>query len=411
VEKVINIYGTPENCSRACSKILEVVQREIAKEPASQGKEEGSIEPELKLRAHNSLVGRLIGKGGSTIKKIMEETGCMIFVSNISELNAFNMERTITIRGPIESITQAEQKISMKLRQCWESDMSNAPGAMYGGVHPLMAPPMAGPLGDPFAYPPNMQHGFVPGAGPPPPLGRQGAMGATPIHGTPSSAILPPGPMGGGSPGSGLTEVVHIWVPNHIVGALIGTKGMHIRNVIRLTGANIRIESTKTENAEGGDAASNEASPQPAAAGRREMDGERRVTIMGTDQQQYKAQFWVYQRVCEQGYHFLDEVRLCTEVQVPSKVVGRIIGKAGQNVRELQRVTGAQVKIPEDAANEEVENTLVHIIGNFNASQAVQARIRQLVQQFHLQGGRSSSADRQPRRSNRTVNHVDEERD
>lgn len=41
------------------------------------------------------------------------------------------MERTITIRGPIESITQAEQKISMKLRQCWESDMSNAVGSAF----------------------------------------------------------------------------------------------------------------------------------------------------------------------------------------------------------------------------------------------------------------------------------------
>jgi len=103
---------------------------------------------------------------------------------------------------------------------------------------------------------------------------------------------------------------------------------------------------------------------------------------------------------------------LCTEVQVPSKVVGRIIGKGGQNVRELQRVTGAQVKIPEDSANEEAENSLVQIIGNFNAAQAVQARIRQLVQQFHQQqGGRSSSLDRQQRRNNRAVNHFAEDRD
>lgn len=36
---------------------------------------------ELKIRAHNQLVGRLIGKGGATIKKIMEETGAHIYVS------------------------------------------------------------------------------------------------------------------------------------------------------------------------------------------------------------------------------------------------------------------------------------------------------------------------------------------
>lgn len=40
-----------------------------------------SPEIELKIRAHNQLVGRLIGKGGATIKKIMEETGAHIYVS------------------------------------------------------------------------------------------------------------------------------------------------------------------------------------------------------------------------------------------------------------------------------------------------------------------------------------------
>jgi hypothetical protein len=33
-EKIINIYGQPENCSKAAMKILEVVQREMSKDPA-----------------------------------------------------------------------------------------------------------------------------------------------------------------------------------------------------------------------------------------------------------------------------------------------------------------------------------------------------------------------------------------
>jgi len=100
---------------------------------------------------------------------------------------------------------------------------------------------------------------------------------------------------------------------------------------------------------------------------------------------------------------------------VPSKLVGRIIGKGGQNVRELQRVTGAQVKIPEDAATQdENEDTLVRIIGNFNASQAVQARVRQLVHQFNGQQQqvhpRSMSGERGGQRANnsRGVNHYSE---
>lgn len=40
-----------------------------------------SNEVELKLRAQNQLVGRLIGKQGATIKKIMSETETVIYVS------------------------------------------------------------------------------------------------------------------------------------------------------------------------------------------------------------------------------------------------------------------------------------------------------------------------------------------
>lgn len=154
------------------------------------------------------------------------------------------------------------------------------PNAMYGGVHPLMT----GPIGDPFGYSPNLQSGFVPG---PPGASRQGVMATTPVHG--SGSVLPPGPMGGAA-AAGITEVTHIWVPNHIVGALIGTKGTQIRNVIRLTGASIRIESSKSEN-EGGNASDHGSPPPQGHPGRRDTESERRVTISGIDQQQYRVRF------------------------------------------------------------------------------------------------------------------------
>lgn len=45
--------------------------------------------------------------------------------------------------------------------------------------------------------------------------------------------------------------------------------------------------------------------------------------------------------------------------------VGRIIGKGGQNVRELQRVTGSIIKLPEHGTAPADEETTVHIIGPF----------------------------------------------
>jgi len=52
--------------------------------------------------------------------------------------------------------------------------------------------------------------------------------------------------------------------------------------------------------------------------------------------------------------------------------VGRIIGKGGQNVRELQRVTGSVIKLPEHALAPPSggdEETPVHIIGPFYSVQ------------------------------------------
>lgn len=51
---------------------------------------------------------------------------------------------------------------------------------------------------------------------------------------------------------------------------------------------------------------------------------------------------------------------------MPVLQVGRIIGKGGQNVRELQRVTGSIIKLPEHGlAPPADEETTVHIIGHF----------------------------------------------
>lgn len=62
-----------------------------------------------------------------------------------------------------------------------------------------------------------------------------------------------------------------------------------------------------------------------------------------------------------------DDVRLTVEILVPSSQVGRIIGKGGQNVRELQRVTGSVIKLPEQGTTPQPpeDETTVHIIGPF----------------------------------------------
>jgi hypothetical protein len=69
LEKAITVYGQPENCTAACRRILEV----MAEEAKNVGKDQEIC---LKILAHNNLIGRIIGKQGATIKKIMEVGTC-----------------------------------------------------------------------------------------------------------------------------------------------------------------------------------------------------------------------------------------------------------------------------------------------------------------------------------------------
>ena len=71
-----------------------------------------------------------------------------------------------------------------------------------------------------------------------------------------------------------------------------------------------------------------------------------------------------------------DDVRLTVELTIPTSQIGRIIGKGGASVRELQKISGANVKFPEQPSGGQQQTAAniagdspVHIIGSFYASQ------------------------------------------
>ena len=69
-------------------------------------------------------------------------------------------------------------------------------------------------------------------------------------------------------------ETAHLYIPNYSVGAIIGTKGSHIRNIIRFSGASIKIGSQESSPPEG--------LTMPDVP-------ERIVTIIGTPEAQWKV--------------------------------------------------------------------------------------------------------------------------
>ncbi|XP_070211081.1 insulin-like growth factor 2 mRNA-binding protein 2 isoform X7 [Littorina saxatilis] len=183
-------------------------------------------------------------------------------------------------------------------------------------------------------------------------------------------------------------EVVYLYIREQSVGAVIGSKGQNIKNIMHLSAARIKIMSGEGKNG------SNGSENSGGGGGHQGQHGveERKVIITGTPEAQWKAQFYIFEKVkSEMRLARQDEVHLRSEVVVPKATIGRIIGKGGQNVKEMQRVSGAIVQVPEDQG--EVEEVPVTIIGHFYACQSAQQRIRALMN--NIQGLQ------QPRRTSR----------
>uniref|UniRef100_A0A3P9K2W8 Insulin-like growth factor 2 mRNA binding protein 3 n=1 Tax=Oryzias latipes TaxID=8090 RepID=A0A3P9K2W8_ORYLA len=282
-EKPITIHSTPEGCSKACTTIMEIMQKEALDTKFTE-------EIPLKILAHNNFVGRLIGKEGRNLKKIEQDTGTKITISPLQDLTLYNPERTITVKGSIEACSRAEEEVMKKVREAYESDMAA-------------------------------------------------------MNGQPES------------------ETVHLFIPALAVGAIIGKQGQHIKQLSHFAGASIKIAP-----AEGMDAK------------------QRMVIIVGPPEAQFKAQCRIFGKLKEENFFGpKEEVKLEAHIKVPSFAAGRVIGKGGKTVNELQNLTCAEVVVPRDQTPDENDQVIVKISGHFFACQLAQRKIQEILAQVRRQ--------------------------
>ncbi|XP_043911328.1 insulin-like growth factor 2 mRNA-binding protein 1 [Protopterus annectens] len=335
-EKAISIHSTPEGCSAACRMILEIMHKEAKDTKTAE-------EVPLKILAHNNFVGRLIGKEGRNLKKVEQDTQTKVTISPLQELTLYNPERTITVKASIDACCKAECEIMKKVREAYENDIA----AM------------------------NLQSHLIPGL-------NLAALGLFPC----SSGAVPPLPNNMASTPlySSYTtpeqETVHVFIPAQAVGAIIGKKGQHIKQLSRFAGASIKVAPEST--------------PE---------DKIRMVTLHGAPQPQKEAQGRIYGKLKEENFFGpKEEVKLETHIKVAASAAGRVIGKGGKTVNELQNLTAAEVVVPRDQTPDENEQVVVKIIGHFYASQMAQRKIREILTQVKQQQQKGQSSQPQSRR-------------
>ncbi|XP_077652861.1 insulin-like growth factor 2 mRNA-binding protein 3 isoform X2 [Urocitellus parryii] len=294
-EKSITILSTPEGTSAACKSILEIMHKEAQDIKFTE-------ELPLKILAHNNFVGRLIGKEGRNLKKIEQDTDTKITISPLQELTLYNPERTITVKGNVETCAKAEEEIMKKIRESYENDIAsmNLQAHLIPGLNL------------------NALGLFPPTSGMPPPTSG------------PPSAMTPPYPQFEQSE----TETVHLFIPALSVGAIIGKQGQHIKQLSRFAGASI------------------------------------------------KAQGRIYGKIKEENFVSpKEEVKLEAHIRVPSFAAGRVIGKGGKTVNELQNLSSAEVVVPRDQTPDENDQVVVKITGHFYACQVAQRKIQEILTQ------------------------------
>lgn len=337
-EKPISIHSTAEGCSAACRMILDIMQQEAQATKMAE-------EVPLKILAHNNFVGRLIGKEGRNLKKVEQDTETKITISPLQDLTLYNPERTITVKGSIEACCKAEEDIMKKVREAYENDIA----AM------------------------NLQANLIPGL-------NLNALGLFP----PSSSTVPPHPIGvapatpyGPYMQTSDPETVHVFIPAQAVGAIIGKKGQHIKQLSRYAEASIKIAPAESPDTK-----------------------QRMVIITGLPEAQFKVQGRIHGKLKEENFFGpKEEVKLETHIKVAASAAGRVIGKGGKTVNELQNLSSAEVVVPRDQVPDENDQVVVKIIGHFYASQLAQRKIREILAQVkHQQQQKVQSSQPQARR-------------
>jgi len=311
VERILTVTGAVDAVSKAFGLIIRTLNNEPLSEPSNP---QSKTYP-LRLLVPHVLIGSIIGKGGARIKEIQEASGARLNASD--SCLPLSTERSLVVMGVADAVhiatyyvgstllEQLNERFGGPAASAYATRSGGPAGAVPGGMQVIpytpqpaggnfgnrenynsrrpdprshhVPPPYAAPYGHPqqaqpapvVAMPYGAQaaggYGAAPHmqphhAGPAGPAGPQPHVGA---HGQPMA--------GGGVAGTPLTQ--QIYIPNDMVGAIIGKGGQKINEIRQVSGSVIKINE-----------------PQ-------DNSNERLVTITGTEECNRMALYMLYQRL------------------------------------------------------------------------------------------------------------------
>jgi poly(rC)-binding protein 2/3/4 len=313
VERILTVSGPVDAVAKAFGLIIRTLNRE----PLEQASTPQSRTYPLRLLIPHILIGSIIGKQGVRIREIQEASGARL---NASEsCLPLSTERSLVVLGVADAVHIATYYVGStlveQLTDRFGGPAASAYAVRHGGpqgvvpggmqVVPYVPQHVGGQMGHPDKYrqhgnqpqrtpssayggmPYNM-HGQPPPQQQPQPPMHYGAqsprapyVGAGPQqpqpygHAAPQAghAGPPQQPMQGMVPGQPITQ--QIFIPNDMVGAIIGKGGAKINEIRQLSGSVIKINEPQDNN------------------------NERLVTITGTQECNQMALYMLYSRLGE----------------------------------------------------------------------------------------------------------------
>ena len=311
LERILLIIGPLDTVAKAFSLVAHKIVEE--QQTSTDIKQRHTS---VRILVPHTRMGSIIGKAGSKIKEIQDASGARITASE--ELLPNSTERTVTVQGVIDSIHIASYHIGAVLQEHPERSLGTVhykpiPGLIISNERPSRqssssshshhnGPPPSSHYYPPSSsshhhggssYHPSYHHssssssGYPPhysgsshhhhnGYNAPPPPSYGGSSYSSSYHPPSSSSShhRPPSYSSSSAPSpSGPSQVQQIYIPNDLVGAIIGKGGSKINEIRQQSGSQVKIGE-----------------PIPNST-------ERLVSVTGTPDANQMALYLLYQRL------------------------------------------------------------------------------------------------------------------